>query len=37
MFKIKLLRLLNEKAITLDDLADFSPELQEEIKNIKEA
>ena len=37
MFMINLLKLLNEKAITLEDLADFSPELQEEIKKIKEA
>ena len=36
MFKINLLRLLNENAISLDDLADFSPELQEEIKKVKE-
>ena len=36
MFKINLVRLLNEKAITLEDLSDFSPELQEEIKKIKE-
>ena len=36
MFKINLLRLLNEKAITLEDLVDFSPELQEEIKKIQE-
>ena len=36
MFKINLLKLLNEKAITLEDLADFSPELQEEIKKVKE-
>ena len=35
MFKINLLKLLNEKAITMDDLADFSPELQEEIKKVK--
>ena len=37
MFKINLLKLLNEKAITLDDLAEFSPELQEEIKKVKES
>ena len=37
MFKMNLLRLLNEKAITLEDLSDFSPELQEEIKKVKEA
>ena len=37
MFKINLLKLLNEKAVTMEDLVDFSPELQEEIKNIKEA
>ena len=36
MFKINLIKLLNEKAITMDDLADFSPELQEEIKTVKE-
>ena len=36
MFKINLLKLLNEKGITLEDLADFSPELQEEIKKIRE-
>ena len=36
MFKINLLKLLNEKAITMEDLADFSPELQEEIKKVKE-
>ena len=35
-FKINLIKLLNEKAITMDDLADFSPELQEEIKTVKE-
>jgi hypothetical protein len=37
MFKINLLRLLNEKAITMEDLAEFSPELQEEIKKIRES
>lgn len=36
MFKINLLKLLNEKAITMEDLVDFSPELQEEIKKIRE-
>ena len=36
MFKITLLKLLNEKAITLEDLAEFSPELQEEIKKLQE-
>lgn len=35
-FKLNLLRLLKEKAITLDDLSDFSSELQEEIKQIWE-
>ena len=34
MFKINLLKLLNEKAITMEDLTDFSPELQEEIKKL---
>ena len=34
--KINLLRLLKEKAITLDDLSDFSSELQEEIKDLWE-
>ena len=37
MFKINLLRLLNEKAITLEELSDFSPELQEKFKKIKKA
>ena len=37
MFKINLLKLLNEKVITLEELADFSPELQEEIKKIRES
>lgn len=37
MFKINLLKLLNEKAITMEDLVDFSPELQEEIKKIRES
>lgn len=36
MFKINLLKLLNEKAITLEDLADFSPELQVKIKKLQE-
>ena len=35
-FKLNLLRLLKEKAITLDDLSDFSSELQEEIRKIWE-
>ena len=33
-FKLNLLRLLKEKAIVLDDLLDFSSELQEEIRKI---
>ena len=33
-FKLNLLRLLKEKAIVLDDLSDFSSELQEEIRKI---
>ena len=36
MLKLNLLKLLKEKAITLEDLSDFSPELQEEIKKIWE-
>ncbi|MBR0100420.1 MAG: hypothetical protein IJP90_12015 [Treponema sp.] len=35
-FKLNLLRLLKEKAITLEDLSDFSSELQEEIRKIWE-
>lgn len=35
-FKLNLLRLLKEKAITLDDLSDFSSELQDEIQKIWE-
>ena len=35
-FKLNLLRLLKEKAITLDDLSDFSSELQDEIRKIWE-
>ena len=35
-FKLNLLRLLKEKAITLDDLSEFSSELQEEIRKIWE-
>ncbi|MBQ6782131.1 MAG: hypothetical protein IJP62_13035 [Treponema sp.] len=35
-FKLNLLRLLKEKAITLEDLSDFSTELQEEIRKIWE-
>ena len=35
-FKLNLLRLLKEKAITLEDLSDFSTELQEEIRRIWE-
>ena len=34
LFRVKL---LNKKAITLDDLSGFSPELQDEIKKIKES
>ena len=34
MFKLNLLQLLKTNAITLNDLSDFSPELQEEIKKI---
>lgn len=36
MFKLNLLQLLKTNAITLDDLSDFSSELQEEIKKIWE-
>ncbi len=36
-FKMTLLRLLKEKAITLEDLKEFSPELQDEIKRIWES
>ena len=36
MLKLNLLKLLKEKAITLEDLSDFSPELQDEIKKIWE-
>ena len=35
-FKLNLLRLLKEKAITLEDLSDFSTELQEEVRKIWE-
>ena len=37
MFKLNLLSLLREKAITLEDLKEFSPELQDEIKRIWES
>ena len=36
MFKLNLLSLLREKAITLEDLKGFSPELQDEIKKLDE-
>ena len=36
MFKLNLLQLLKEKVITLEDLKDFSPELQDEMKRICE-
>ncbi len=37
MLKLNLLSLLKEKAITLEDLKVFSPELQDEIKRIWES
>ena len=37
MFKLNLLSLLREKAITLEDLKDFRPELKDEIKRIWES
>ncbi len=36
LFKMNLLRLLKEKVITLEDLSEFSPELQEEIRRLWE-
>ncbi len=36
LFKLNLLRLLKEKVIMLEDLSEFSPELQEEIRRLWE-